>query len=62
MAKLTIGVIVPFEEMIPRYEQVFDERLLHKFDTSKIKVGLPSDFKGQERDVIIVSSFRNSAD
>lgn len=62
IAKLTIGIVVPFEEMIAQYEELFNERLLHKFDTKKIKIGLPSAFRGQERDIIIVSSFRNSAD
>jgi len=41
---------------------VFNERLLHKFDTSKIKIGTPAAFRGQEKDIIIISSFRNSAD
>ncbi len=62
LSKLTIGIVVPFEDMVLKYESVFNERLLHKFDISKIKLGLPSAFRGQEKDIMIISSFRNSAD
>jgi len=46
LSKLTIGIVVPFEDMVLKYESVFNERLLHKFDTAKIKVGLPTAFRG----------------
>ena len=46
LSKLTIGIIVPHLHLVSRYESLIDERLLHKFDTSKIKVGLPSAFQG----------------
>ena len=62
LSKLTIGIVVPFPELVARYEGLISERLLHKFDISKITVGLPKAFRGQEKDILIVSSFRNSAD
>ena len=46
LSKLTIGIIVPHLHLVSRYESLIDERLLQKFDTSKIKVGLPSAFQG----------------
>lgn len=62
MSKVSIGIVVPFEDMVDKYESVFNERLLRKFDISRIKVGPPSAFRGHEKDILIISSFRNSAD
>ena len=62
MSKCSIGIVVPFASLIPRYESVIRERLLHKFNLSNVQVGLPRDFYGCEKDIMIVSSFRNSVD
>lgn len=45
-----------------KYEEVLNERLLHKFSLNNIQIGLPEDFYGVEKDIMIVSSFRNSVD
>lgn len=48
--------------MLPKYKEVIEERLLHKFNLSNVQVGLPEDFHGCELDIVILSSFRNSVD
>ena len=45
-----------------KYEDVLTERLLHKFSLNNIQIGLPEDFYGVEKDIMIISSFRNSVD
>ena len=60
LAKTTIGIVVPFKFLIKKYEEVLNERLLHKFSLSNIQIGVPSDFFGAEKDIMIVSTFRNS--
>jgi len=60
MEKVKIAIVVPFSFLVSVYRRVIYERLFHRFDIRNITVGLPSDFKGIEVDVMIVSSFRNS--
>ena len=62
LSKCTIGIVVPFPNLVVKYEAVINERLLHRFNLSNLKVGQPKDFFGCERDIMIVSSLRNSAD
>ena len=62
LSKCTIGIVLPFASLIPKYESVITERLLHKFNLTNVQVGVPQDFFGCEKDIMIVSSFRNSVD
>lgn len=62
LSKCTIGIVVPFQALVKKYEDVLTERLLHKFSLNNIQIGLPEEFYGVEKDIMIVSSFRNSVD
>lgn len=60
LSKCTIGIVLPFASMRQKYEAVINERLLHKFNLSNVQIGEPKDFYGCEKDIMIISSFRNS--
>ena len=36
LAKTKIGIVVPFKSLVPKYEEVLNERLLHRFSLSNI--------------------------
>ena len=61
--KNKIGVIVPFERMIQAFKQLFDETNRKKLGVTsddEIFVGTPDMFRGVEKDIIILTSVRNS--
>ena len=60
LSKCTIGIAVPFPSLLPKYQAVINERLLHKFNLSNVQIGLPHEFAGCEKDIMIISSLRNS--
>ena len=62
LQKCTIGIVLPFPSMVGKFNDVMRERLLHKFNLNNAQVGLPQDFYGTQKDIMIVSSFRNSVD
>ena len=50
---------MPFENLVPIYKRELAK--LQFISLNKIKVGLPVDFIGIEKDVIVVAPFRSSA-
>ena len=36
LSKCTVGIVVPFPSLVRKYEEVLNERLLHKFSLSNI--------------------------
>lgn len=62
LSKCTIGIVVPFPALVRKYEEVLNERLLHRFSLSNVQIGSPAEFYGVEKDIMIISSFRNSVD
>lgn len=58
LMRCSIGIIVPFENLVPEYKQVLSR--LKFVSNLDIQIGLPHDFEGVEKDVIILSHLRNS--
>jgi superfamily I DNA and/or RNA helicase len=57
-----IGIIVPFSRYIGMYYKLFSDMVKPKLnaDDRDIMIGTPDMFRGIQRDLIIVSSLRNS--
>ena len=61
--KNRVGVIVPFERCIKVFKTLFDEQIKKKLgiqSDDEVFVGTPDMFRGVEKDIIIVSTLRNS--
>lgn len=56
----SIGVIVPYADMIPKYKEIFAR--LQFVSLLDIEIGVAEDFSGREKDVIIVSHLRPRRD
>ena len=58
LLKCKIGIIVPFESIIPQYQLALSK--LKFVSNLDIKIGLPYEFAGVEKDIIILSHLRQS--
>lgn len=56
LMKSTIGIIVPYERVIRLYKEILSR--LRFVSNLEIQVGLPQEFMGVEKDLIIVSHLR----
>lgn len=59
LLKSTIGIIVPFQRMVRHYQEILSR--LRFVSNLEVQVGLPREFLGVEKDVIIISHLRSSS-
>lgn len=56
--RCSIGIIIPFEDLVSEYKEVLAR--LKFVSNLDIQIGVPQDFEGVEKDIIIISHLRNS--